>query len=97
MPDRMGANVVGQPDTERILRINLNQLILRPLCQVLELRERDDAASLTIDLGVVESVVEDLIEVLGGLSEGDTIIIAGVRRLEDGRRVRLTEPAESQP
>jgi len=39
----------------------------------------------------------DLIEVLGGLSEGDTIITAGVRRLEDGRSVRLTEAAESQP
>jgi RND family efflux transporter MFP subunit len=37
----------------------------------------------------------DLIEVLDGLSEGDVIITAGVRRLEDGRRVRLTEiPAE---
>jgi multidrug efflux system membrane fusion protein len=37
----------------------------------------------------------DLIEVLDGLSEGDIIITAGVRRLEDGRLVRLPEiPAE---
>jgi len=39
----------------------------------------------------------DLIEVLDGLSEGDVIITAGVRRLTDGRQVRLTESAESQP
>lgn len=38
----------------------------------------------------------DLIEVLKGLSEGDIIITAGVRRLEDGRLVRLAE-LESQP
>ena len=38
----------------------------------------------------------DLIEVLEGLSEGDVIITAGVRRLEDGRQVRLVEPAEPQ-
>ena len=37
----------------------------------------------------------DLIEVLEGLAEGDIIITAGVRRLEDGRLVRLPEaPAE---
>jgi hypothetical protein len=37
----------------------------------------------------------DLIEVLDGLGEGDIIITAGVRRLEDGRLVRLPEvPAE---
>jgi RND family efflux transporter MFP subunit len=39
----------------------------------------------------------DLIEVLAGLSEGDVIITAGVRRLEDGRLVRLAEERESQP
>jgi RND family efflux transporter MFP subunit len=39
----------------------------------------------------------DLIEVLDGVSEGDVIITAGVRRLEEGRRVRLVEAAESQP
>jgi RND family efflux transporter MFP subunit len=39
----------------------------------------------------------DLIEVVDGLSEGDVIITAGVRRLEDGRQVRLVEAAESQP
>ena len=39
----------------------------------------------------------DLIEVLDGLSEGDVIITAGVRRLTDGRQVRLVEAAESQP
>jgi len=39
---------------------------------------------------------QDLIEVLDGLSEGDFIITAGVRRLEDGRQVRLAQ-AESQP
>ena len=40
----------------------------------------------------------DLIEVLEGLTEGDIIITAGVRRLEDGRLVRLADaPAESQP
>jgi hypothetical protein len=38
---------------------------------------------------------DDLIEVLDGLAEGDIIITAGVRRLEDGRLVRLPEtPAE---
>jgi RND family efflux transporter MFP subunit len=37
----------------------------------------------------------DLIEVIDGLAEGDIIITAGVRRLEDGRVVRLPEsPAE---
>jgi hypothetical protein len=37
----------------------------------------------------------DLIEVLDGLAEGDIIITAGVRRLEDGRVVLLPEaPAE---
>jgi RND family efflux transporter MFP subunit len=40
---------------------------------------------------------KDLIEVLGGLSEGDVIVTAGVRRLEDGRRVRLMEPTGAQP
>jgi RND family efflux transporter MFP subunit len=39
----------------------------------------------------------DLIEIVDGLSEGDVIITAGVRRLEDGRQVRLVEAAESQP
>jgi RND family efflux transporter MFP subunit len=39
----------------------------------------------------------DRIEILGGLSEGDVIITAGVRRLEDGRQVRLIETSESQP
>jgi RND family efflux transporter MFP subunit len=39
----------------------------------------------------------DLIEVLAGLSEGDVIITAGVRRLEDGRLLRLAEERESQP
>ena len=40
---------------------------------------------------------DDRIEVLDGVSEGDVIITAGVRRLEEGRRVRLVEAAESQP
>jgi RND family efflux transporter MFP subunit len=35
----------------------------------------------------------DLIEILDGLTEGDIIITAGVRRLEDGRLVRLTAAA----
>ncbi len=39
----------------------------------------------------------DLIEVIDGLSEGDIIITAGVRRLEDGRQVRILEAEESQP
>ena len=39
----------------------------------------------------------DLIEVIKGLAEGDTIITAGVRRLEDGRLVRFQkESAESR-
>jgi multidrug efflux system membrane fusion protein len=36
----------------------------------------------------------DSIEVLDGLSEGNIIITAGVRRLENGRHVRLVEAAE---
>lgn len=38
----------------------------------------------------------DLIEVVAGLSEGDVIITAGVRRLEDGRMVRLMQAVEPQ-
>jgi RND family efflux transporter MFP subunit len=40
---------------------------------------------------------QDRIEILGGLAAGDVIVTAGVRRLEDGRRVRLSEPSESAP
>jgi multidrug efflux system membrane fusion protein len=39
----------------------------------------------------------DRIEILGGLAAGDVIVTAGVRRLEDGRRVRLSETPESSP
>ena len=35
----------------------------------------------------------DLIEVLGGLTQGEIIVTAGVRRLEDGRLVRLQKDA----
>jgi len=38
----------------------------------------------------------DLIEVLDGLEDGDLIVTAGVRRLEDGRKVRLMEAMEPQ-
>jgi RND family efflux transporter MFP subunit len=40
---------------------------------------------------------QDRIEILDGLSAGDVIVTAGVRRLEEGRRVRLSEPSESPP
>jgi RND family efflux transporter MFP subunit len=39
----------------------------------------------------------NLIEVTDGLSEGDVVVTAGVRRLEDGRQVRLMEPVEPRP
>jgi RND family efflux transporter MFP subunit len=39
----------------------------------------------------------DVIEVIEGLSEGDIIVTAGVRRLEDGRLVRLQMDATEPP
>jgi RND family efflux transporter MFP subunit len=40
---------------------------------------------------------QDRIEILDGLEAGDVIVTAGVRRLEEGRRVRLSEPLGSPP
>jgi RND family efflux transporter MFP subunit len=47
--------------------------------------------------GLATGDEHDRIEILGGLAAGDVIVTAGVRRLEDGRRVRLSEPLESSP
>ena len=37
------------------------------------------------------------LEILDGLADGDLIVTAGVRRLFDGRKVRLMEPPEPSP
>lgn len=47
--------------------------------------------------GLTKGDQHDRIEILAGLAEGDVIVTAGVRRLEDGRRVRLMEQSEPEP
>jgi RND family efflux transporter MFP subunit len=47
--------------------------------------------------GLATGDQQDRIEILDGVAAGDVIVTAGVRRLEDGRRVRLAEPSESSP
>jgi len=47
--------------------------------------------------GLTTGNKQDRIEIVNGLAAGDVIVTAGVRRLEDGRRVRLTGPSESSP
>lgn len=47
--------------------------------------------------GLTTGDQQDRIEILDGLAAGDVIVTAGVRRLEDGRKVRLAEASESSP